>query len=208
MGSPEFHLQNQFVFDGNGRISGTRSPETRLGPLFHLVRGKESCAWALRVDVPRHIADELDGLARAELLVSDFRDAPIYAERYTSLLGRRVESGPVFTFPEEIVQPCGTVFIEDIQSLDHHFSEWTVSEIPYRTPLVALVEEGYTVSVCFCAWRSDAAAEGWLRNCSVVSWTWTWSASNCWVGIGDSSLWSSSTVQYVMVQWRLSGGCS
>ena len=164
MGSPEFHLQNQFVFDGNGRISGTRSPETRLGPLFHLVRGKESCAWALRVDVPRHIADELDGLARAEPPVSDFRDAPIYAERYTSLLGRRVESGTVFTFPEEIVQPCGTVFIEDIQSLDHHFSGWTVSEIPYRTPLVALVEEGYTVSVCFCAWRSDAAAEAGLET--------------------------------------------
>ncbi|MDE2717010.1 MAG: GNAT family N-acetyltransferase [Chloroflexota bacterium] len=148
----------------DGRIGGTSSQEPWLGPLFRLVRGKESCAWAVRVDVPQNIADELDGLAREEPPVSDFRDAPLHAERYMSLLRGEVDSGPSFTFPEELAQPAGTVFIEDIESLDHHFTGWTASEIPSRTPIVAVVEGGYAVSACFSAWRSDAAAEAGLET--------------------------------------------
>ena len=75
-----------------------------------------------------------------------------------------IDSGPSFTFPEEIVQPSGTVFIEDIESLDHHFTGWTASEIPCRTPIVAVIEGGYAVSACFSAWRSDAAAEAGLET--------------------------------------------
>ena len=152
------------MLTSEGRISGTRSQEPWRGPLFRLIRGKETCAWAVRVDVPQSIADELDGLAREEPPVSDFRDAPVHAERYVSLLRGKVDSGPAFTFPEEIVQPSGTVFIEDIESLDHHFSGWTADEIPYRMPIVAFVERGYTVSACFSGWRSDAAAEAGLET--------------------------------------------
>ncbi|MYB49154.1 MAG: GNAT family N-acetyltransferase [Dehalococcoidia bacterium] len=148
----------------DGRIDGTSSQEPWLGPLFRLVRGKESCAWAVRVDVPQNIADELDGLAREEPPVSDFRDAPLHAERYMSLLRGEVDSGPAFTFPEELAQPSGTAFIEDIESLDHHFTGWTADEIPYRTPIVAVVEKGYAVSACFSAWRSDTAAEAGLET--------------------------------------------
>ena len=164
MNLPEFELQNQFVLTADGRIGGTRSQEPWLGPLFRIVRGKETCAWAVRADVPQNIADEVDGLAREEPPVSDFRDTPVHAERYMSLLGGEVDSGPSFTFPEEIVQPAGTVFIEDIESLDHHFTGWTASEIPCRTPIVASVEGKYAVSVCFSAWRSDAAAEAGLET--------------------------------------------
>ena len=89
---------------------------------------------------------------------------PAHAERYRSLIRGNVDSGPAFEFPEAIVQPCGTVFIEDIESLDRHFSGWKASEIPERTPIVALVEEGYAVSVCFCARRSNAAAEAGLET--------------------------------------------
>ena len=164
MNLPEFDLQNQFVLTADGRIGGTRSQEPWLGPLFRLVRGKETCAWAVRADVQQNIADEVDALAREEPPVSDFRDAPVHAERYMSLLGGEVDSGPAFTFPEKIDQPSGTVFIEDIASLDHHFTGWTASEIPCRTPIVAVVEGGYAVSVCFSAWRSDAAAEAGLET--------------------------------------------
>lgn len=161
---PEFHLWNQFVQVGESRFSGTRSPELGLGPLFCLMRGKEACAWVVRVDVPQKIADELDALAREEPPISDFRDAPAHAERYISLLGDKVDSGPTFTFPEEMIQPSGTVMIEDIESLDHHFIGWTASEIPHRTPIVAIAEEGFAVSACFSAWRSDAAAEAGLET--------------------------------------------
>ena len=129
-----------------------------------LIRGTVNCAWAVREDVPRELADELNGLAREEPPVSDLRQDPVHAERYKLLVNGRVDSGPAFTFPEVIAQPLGTVFIEDIQVLGHHFSGWKASEIPESTPIVAVVEEGYPVSVCFCARRSNAAAEAGLET--------------------------------------------
>ena len=109
--------------------------------------------------MPSDIADELDRLARDEPPVADFRDAPVHAERYMALVEGRCDSGPAFTFPDELARPRGTVVIDDIQALGRHFSEWTASEIPYRKPIAAVVEEGRAVSVCFSSRRSDIAAE-------------------------------------------------
>ena len=120
--------------------------------------------WAVRTDASQDLAGELDGLAREEPPVSDFRGAPLHAERYMSLVKGRVDSGPAFTFPEAIARPQGTVFIEDVGLLDHHFTGWKESEIPERTPIVALVEEGHAVSVCCCSRRSDVAAEAGLET--------------------------------------------
>ena len=90
MSTPETHLRTLFLFDSAGRIRGTREPDPDPGPKFALIRGRTSCAWAVRADVPQGIAEELDGLARAEPPVTDFRDAPVHAERYESLAGREV----------------------------------------------------------------------------------------------------------------------
>ena len=164
MTTSDLHLQTGYLLDGNGRISEARSPQPEPGPLFSLIRGTEGCAWAVRADVPQDIADELDGLAREEPPVSNFRDAPVHAERYMSLLQGSVYSGPAFTFPDVIARPSGTVFIDDLEALEHHFTGWKAGEIPGASPIVAVVDEGYAVSVCFCARRSDAAAEAGLET--------------------------------------------
>ena len=159
MSTPQLHLQTLFLLDGDGRIIGTCEPEPDPGDLFCLIRGNVDCVWAVGSDVPQDVSDELNCLAREEPPVSDFRDAPVHAERYMSLVEGRVDSGPAFVFPEEIARPHGTVFIQYLQSLGHHFSEWTASEIPHRTPVVAFLEEGCAVSVCFCSRRTQEAAE-------------------------------------------------
>ena len=164
MNSPDLHLRTLFLLTGDGRISATREPESKPGPLFKLIRGKTSCAWAVRANVPQDIADELDDLAREEPPVSDFRRAPVHVERYRSLVKGEVDSGPAFMFPEAIDQPFGTVLIEDVQLLDHNFSGWKASEIPERTPIIAVIEAGYPVSVCCCARRSNVAAEAGLET--------------------------------------------
>ena len=164
MSTPALQLQTLFLLDGEGRISATRSPEPSPGPLFMLVRGTASCAWVVREDEPQEIADELNGLAREEPPFSDLRQDPVHAEQYKSLVNGGVDSGPAFTFPEKIVQPRRTVLIDEIQLLDHHFSGWKAGEIPERMPIVAVVEEGYPVSVCFCARRSNVAAEAGLET--------------------------------------------
>ena len=164
MSTPDLHLDTLFLLDGEGRITGTREPEPRPGPMFVLIRGTTSCVWAIRSDVPQDLAGELEGLARQEPPTADFRRAPVHAGRFASLVGGGIDSGPAFAFPEAIARPQGTVFIEDIGLLDRHFTGWKASEIPERTPIAGIVEEGQAVSVCCCSRRSDVAAEAGLET--------------------------------------------
>ena len=153
-----------FRLDNAGRIRGTREPNPSAGPLFALIRGRSSCAWAVRADLPQEIAEELNVLAGEEPPVADLRDDPVHAQRYRSLAGGEVYSGPAFTFPEIVEQPPATVFVIEVQLLDRNFRGWTAAEIPGRSPVVAVVEDGDAVSVCFCARRSGAAAEAGLET--------------------------------------------
>ena len=164
MSTPDLHLQTLFSLDDQGQIIGTREPDVSPGPLFSLIRGKVGCTWAVRSDVQQGVAAKLDALAREEPPVSDFRDGPMHAERYLALVEGMVYSGPAFTFPEEIARPDGTVFIKDVRLLEHHFSGWEASEILASSPIVGLIEDGHVVSACFCARRSDAAAEAGVET--------------------------------------------
>ena len=166
MSTPDLHLKTMYSLDVDGRIVGTREPEPRPGPLFTLVRGNASSAWAVRADLPPETARVLESLAREEPPISDFQQPPAHAERYASLVNGTVESRQAFTFPEDLPQTGGTVFIEDISLLHEHFLGWNEAEITGLTPIVAVVEEGSAVSVCFCARRTGEAAEAGLETAS------------------------------------------
>jgi hypothetical protein len=99
----------------------------------------------------------------------------VYADRYVSLLGCRFASGhqaetktrqsdgPAFTFPDSVAQSGDVVVVEDERLLEHNFRGWVPGEIAAgRSPVLAVVEDGHPVSVCFCARRSDVAAEAGL----------------------------------------------
>jgi hypothetical protein len=165
------------VLNGEGRITSTREPGASPGPLFALVRSATGCAWAVRADVPKDVASELDGLAQEEPPVLDLRDAPLHADRYWSLLGGRIRSGqqagaeigqsagPAFTFPDAVAQPAGVVVVEDERLLQHNFRGWVVGEIAAgRSPVMAVTRDGYPVSICFCARCSEVAAEAGLET--------------------------------------------
>jgi hypothetical protein len=165
MSTPKLHLETAFVLDAAGRITSTREPQATAGPLFTLVRSTRSCAWAVRSDVTEAIAIELNGFAREEPPLSHLRDPPLHGERYTSLIGYHAQSGPAFTFPQAIPQPLSVVLIEDEQLLERHFRGWVVGEIAAgRAPVMAIVENGYPVSVCFSARWSDVAAEAGVET--------------------------------------------
>jgi len=172
MTTPELQLETMFVFDAEGRIVATREPGGTRGPLFALIRGVRSCAWAVRADVSKIVANELVRVAREESPSSDFQGAPVHAERYLALLrascplGRdAVWGGPACSFPESITEPEGVVRIEDEQLLDRHFRGWVPGEIAAgRGPVLAIVDDGAPVSVCFCARLSERAAEAGLET--------------------------------------------
>jgi hypothetical protein len=165
MSTPKLHLETSFVLDAAGRIASTREPQATPGPVFALVRGTTSCAWAVRADVGEAVADELNRLAREEPPVLELRQAPVHADRYLSLLGGRVQSGPAFTFPQAITQGAGVGVVEEEQLLERHFRGWVRGEIAVgRAPVMAIVEHGYPVSVCFSARRSSVAAEAGVET--------------------------------------------
>jgi hypothetical protein len=163
------------VLNGEGRIISTREPEASGGPLFTLVRSATSCAWAVRADVPTGVASELDRLAQDEPPTFDLRDAPVHAERYIALLGDRITSsqapvtksrrsdGPAFEFPDLLPQPADVVVVADERLIEHNFRGWAPGEIEAgRSPVLAIAENGYPVSICYCARRSEVAAEAGL----------------------------------------------
>lgn len=164
MTTPDLHLRTLYVLDERGRIETTREPAPNPPPAFCLVRGATSRVWAVRADVSDELAVELDALARDEPPVGDLREPPKHAERYESLLGGRISSGPAFSFPDEIPDPGDVIFVHDLRPLERHFHGWVAEEIPGRSPIVAVLEDGHAVTVCCCARRSDGAAEAGLET--------------------------------------------
>ncbi|MFN2399894.1 MAG: GNAT family N-acetyltransferase [Gemmatimonadaceae bacterium] len=165
MSTPALQLETLFILDGDGRILSTREPQGTPGPLFFLVRSATECAWAVRTDVDAELAEELLSLARKEPPVQDVRVARLHADRYCSLLSGRVQSGPAFGFPPSLINPPSVVEIEDEALLEMHFRGWVPGEIGAgRAPVWAVVEDGYPVSICFSARRSDLAAEAGVET--------------------------------------------
>lgn len=124
----------------------------------------KQCAWGVHAAVPRELASELDDLARREPPALDVHGPPVHEQSYVSLVGGRIYSGPAFIFPDAVPAPVDVVAVTDASLLEHHFRGWTADEIPGRSPIIAVVEEGHAVSVCFCARRSAVAAGAGLET--------------------------------------------
>lgn len=161
MTTPNLQLQTLFVLNAEGRMTGTREPGSNRPPVLSLVRSGTDCAWAVRADVPDDLAAELARLARQERPTPDLRVPPVHADRFVSLVHGRIESGPAFTFPEAFPAPAGVVLLHDPHAGDRYFP-WLDEEMDGRSPVLAELEDGQAVSICFCARRSDVAAEAGL----------------------------------------------
>jgi len=157
------HLDTLFVLDGY-RIVSTREPNPGPGPTFVLVRRADSCAWALGSGVGDEQAREVARLAVEEEPTSDFRRPPAHMETYVEILGGEFGAGPAFEFPEDLPFFEGAVQIEDVERLLVSFSGWTADELPERSPIMAIVEDGVPLSICFCARLSELAAEAGVET--------------------------------------------
>jgi RimJ/RimL family protein N-acetyltransferase len=149
-----------FVIDGRGRIGLSSEPNVPPAPLFALIRGASSCAWAIRADVTETVAAEVGRLAGQERPLEDLRnphDAPAHADSYLALLGGQINSGPAFTFPDRIAHHHSNdvALVDKLAMLERNFHGWVAAEIPWRAPIVAVMDGGYPVSVCFCATRAS-----------------------------------------------------
>jgi hypothetical protein len=156
--TPDLQLRTMYSVDSRRRITGSSEANARPAPFFVLIRGTSDVAWEVRNDVAADIADELDRLAGNETPASVFQDPPLHADKYLSLVGGRIASGPAFRFPDEILQPTDITLIDRLDLLERHFRGWIAEEISWCSPIVAVMDGGYPVSVCFCATRNSAPA--------------------------------------------------
>lgn len=140
------------------RLSATPEVNANPAPLFVLIRGASNVAWGVRNDVPVEIAAQLDRLAGDESPVRDFQAPPLHADAYQSLVGGQILSGPAFGFPDEIAHSTDVVLVDRLDLLERNFRGWIAEEISWCSPIVAVMDAGYPVSVCFCATKNSAPA--------------------------------------------------
>lgn len=163
--TPQLQLETLFLRDDRGRILSTREPLPSPGPVFILIRGERTVDWAIRADVADDVASELNVLARQEVSSNEWEQPPVHARRYQDVLGGRVRFGPAFEFPDPADITDVAVEIHDESRLHRHFSGWVAGEIAAgAAPMMAVLSAGEPVSVCFCARRSEVAAEAGLET--------------------------------------------
>ncbi len=164
--TPQLQLETLFALRADGRILSTREPKPSRGPSFSLIRSPAECAWAVHAELPDAVAAQLIALAREERPTSDLEAEPLHAKAYMSLAGEDIDAGPAFTFPEPIPLHAGAeiVTVTDLSQIETHFRGWTADELPGCAPVLAVLEDGHAVSMCFSARRSDIAAEAGLET--------------------------------------------
>ena len=178
MSTVQRYLDTCFVLDERGRIVSTREPMPASGPLFCLARGANHCAWRVRADLPDDVVSRaIDQLARSESFTVDFRRPPDHANEYRKVLGAYIssrdgaaidpveQSGPAMAFPDNLPTVTDVVRVEDERLLATEFRGWVIGEIASgRAPVLAVMEDGHPVSVCFCARASAVAAEAGVET--------------------------------------------
>lgn len=80
------------------------------------------------------------------------------------ILGAEFDAGPAFEFPEGIPLVQEAARIEDVEQLEGSFHGWTADEIPGRSPIMAILENGVPMGICFCSRRSESVAEAGVET--------------------------------------------
>jgi RimJ/RimL family protein N-acetyltransferase len=159
LSSPALQLATLYETDDSGRLTTTREPAKQPAPKFVLIRSATASVWGIRTDIPDALAQELTALARDEPRVTNLKDLPTHVERYRAL-GTTEHFGPAFEFPESVTSSGDIVIVEDERALNLNFRGWVPGEIAAGCgPVIGIVADGQPVSICFCARRSDVAAE-------------------------------------------------
>ena len=162
--TPDIALRTGYLLDERGQIISTREQQPTRNTLFSLIRGRSSRAWAVRSEVREETKVELCRRIAEEPRQHNLWDPPLHANAYQSLLGGHIDSGPAFTFPDKLAMAPDAVQIDDLKLIEHNFRGWIADEIPDRSPIFAIIEDGYPVSICFCARKSEIAAEAGLET--------------------------------------------
>ncbi len=169
----EIQVEALFTHDPDGRIRSTNEPGGGLAPRFFFGRTREGNLWRLRYDLPEHTVRRLEELAAGEPVHDDLRAEPRNLAAFQEVLRedgeiQSVYFGPAYRFPEELPIP---ITVTRITRSNLHLLRrlgWDLEafaqEFEGRAPIVAMLEDGAAVSLCFCARLTERAAEAGVET--------------------------------------------
>lgn len=154
-----------FLQDAGGKLLGINEPDpTSSAPQFFLARTAGGNLWRTRYDLPPELAAELERLASTEPITGDLAGLPRHADAFMALLKpytpvTMTHAGPAYfvpptVFPEDVV----TITPENIQLVQAHF-DWLPPALADYAPVVAFIDAGNAVAICFCSRLTPQVAE-------------------------------------------------
>jgi RimJ/RimL family protein N-acetyltransferase len=169
----ELQAEALFTHDSRGRICYVNEPDGDRAPRFFFGRTREGNLWRFRDDLSEEIVRQLDGLAAEEPVHDNLEAEPYNLAAFLHVLrsgGEKpaIDSGPAYRFPEELpASPQVTRITRANLSLLRR-QGWNLEslarEFEERAPMLAVIEEGDAVSVCFSSRLTARAAEAGLET--------------------------------------------
>lgn len=169
----EIQADALFTHDARGRIGHVNEPGGDRAPRFFFGRTKEGNLWRFRDDLSEDTMRELDRLAADEPVHDDLRAEPRNLAAFLEVLRAdreraSVSSGPAYRFPDSLPAPAN---ITPITRANSHLLQWLgwdlealAHDFEGRGPVVAVLEDGAAVSLCFCARLTARAAEAGVET--------------------------------------------
>lgn len=164
------HMETLFEVDASGCLLCGNELHRPAAPRFFLGRTPDGDVWAVRHDLPRHLADELVALAESMPRGFDTERAP---ERFTPFVelvatggaAERIWAGPVYAFAEPplAVEHALQVTPDNASVLSPHLEEWR-EDVSDSVPMAVDLEGGEAVSLCCSVRISDRAHEAGVET--------------------------------------------
>jgi hypothetical protein len=166
----EIQIEALFCCDAQGRMLHSNEPDAPPAPRFFLGRTAHGNFWRFRYDLPDTLVRQLNELCHAEPICTDFTQKPINYEVIREAL--RAHSplsdeyrGPAFWIPVDRPFSANTVTISDENaSLVQQAFGFSTPIPAAQLPVVAVVEDGMAVAVCFSSRTTPRASEAGVET--------------------------------------------
>jgi RimJ/RimL family protein N-acetyltransferase len=154
-----------FVHDANGKLLRINEPDpTSPAPHFFLGRTAAGNLWRTHNNLPVEIAAEFERLAPQEPISSDLSKPPHFVAEYMELLKPyapliTINAGPAYYLPKSDMPHDVVIVTPENRNLVQAYFPWLYETLADYAPVVAAVEDGDAVAVCFCSRITPQVAE-------------------------------------------------
>lgn len=161
----EQRLKALYLHDAQNRLIGINETDThQIVPRLHILRTATHCRYRLRFDLSESIATQLIELAKTEPANPNFRQNLVHHQAYIDILEQdaaitKINSGPAYYMPEMQASNHAILIHEDNKSLLEENFSFSLEQFETRNPIAVIVKDEIAIAACFCARKTDYAAE-------------------------------------------------